>query len=205
MIIVDQVRFAYPAPGPDAIAKAITDICGLPVNYASSEYKDDLHEFSGDIFFTFAPTAKIEIRAYKQGAVEEFERQLNLPVPVATMKVEGRDDKDGTQRVYIESRSSELTLFYLTQLALKRTGGTLFHDLDDEAKYDQRITEPEMLARLQANTTYHKKRIPLYALGALCFVATLPFIIVWTFIKAPFRLAAVRRKHPELFNETKIK
>lgn len=205
-LIANQAKFAYPAPRPQLIAKTITDICGLKVAYVESEHGLDLHEFSGSLSFDLCPNEKVEIRAYKQGAVEKFHRDLNLPELAETIKPSGYYDKDGFQSIYIETQwGHEPTLLTMTQAALQRLGGEFQDGLEIDASALRPVAESEMRERLDANAALHKKRKPIYILGCVFIAATLPFHLVYALVRTPFSLFRLYRKHPTLFKQSNRK
>lgn len=161
-----------------------------------------MQEFAGELFFEVAPKERIEIRAYKSGAVKQFLEQTELPAGPTFMKTEGYDDAPGSLRVYTETYlGREPTLFNVVTLSLVRLGGILENKGDNLQAFDQKLTTAELLVRHRSNTARHQKLTPLYFLGGILLVLTLPFHLLWTVLRLPIRLLRIYRKNPELFRK----
>lgn len=202
-LILSTTKFAYPAPRPEAIARQASEICGLPIRYQASEHPlKDVHEFSGAFFFEAEPGEKIELHAYQQGAVKRFEKEAGLPDHPALLKTQGYTDDHGVQRVYMHTFfGREPTLFHVIELALLKLGGTAEEPNDQLVEYDRVITPGELQERFRANRAMHRKNRPWYVLYGVFVVLTIPFHLLWSFVRLPFELFRLRRKHPDLFKK----
>lgn len=203
-MICSVTKFDFPAPQPELIARKVSEICGLHAHYTRNEHTlDDVHEFSGTLCFETVPEEKIELYAYRQGAIKRFNEELGMPDHGARIKTQGYSDADGVQRVYLDSYvGCELTLFHITELALLKLGGNSERPSDAPAEHDRILTIEELRARFQANKEIHRKNRPWYVLYGVFLVLCLPFQLVWTIVSMPFMLFRQRRKHPELFKKS---
>lgn len=131
--------------------------------------------------------------------MQTYHESLDLPEPADLLKPQGYYDKDGIQRIYIETYlGGELTLLRVTELALQRLGGSFENGYTVDATFDRRLTEKEMQARLQANKSFHKRRAPLYVLAGILMIAALPFHIAWAVLSMPIKLRRIYKKYPSL-------
>ncbi len=199
-LILNKVEFHYPAPGPSDIVRKAQEICGLRASFEEDESKLALHEFSGEVFFECAPNERIQIRAYKQGAVERFEEETGYPSHPSIPRPEGHYDKDGTQTIYVETYfGHEPTLFRIVDVALQRLGGKSKDGCGSSTEYDRNLTETELLERLGKTATLHKRSRPLYIVGGILMILTLPFHLLWAVLSMPFKLFSLFRRHPGVF------
>ena len=200
--IMSVVKFDSPAPGPDVITRKASEICGLAICYERDEHTlDELHEFSGKLYFESMPEEKIDVRAYRQnGAKGRWDETNKISTSDAAMKPLGDSDSGEFQMVYLDSYlGCELTLFHVTELALVKLGGSTRRNSGNLVEHDKVLTAEELQARFQAHREFHRKNRPLYVLYALFIFLSLPFHIIWAIVSAPFALLGLRRKTPKSF------
>jgi hypothetical protein len=138
-----------------------------------------LYDVHGYLAFACAPDTHLEVHSYRAGAVREFCRHTfgNAHLPVAQI-VQGL-------RGYL---GQEPTLFFATLLALEALGGRPREPLSDEDRreYGVQISPAELQERRRRMTrralpgllirlVLLPVLIPLWAVGLLCFLVSLPW------------------------------
>ena len=123
-VVVDKVVFAGEVPTAARIAERVTAIVGHPVLVTESEPRDDLRDLSASLAFEGFPNSRVELTAYRVGAVEEYVRQLGMEKFPIAKAMEGAGEAADRRTVHIRAYiGQELTLFAATILALEALGG----------------------------------------------------------------------------------
>lgn len=193
-ITTAAVRFSGSAPSLPDICSAITDITSLPVVVIESS-EDELCGLFADIAFQCAPEQTLEITVHRPGAVDRFcDESFEGPADAAFMKqfVTGANEPPGTQTVHLRGYvGEEPTLMFTTELALAALGGTPSSEIpaEERADFARPITEAQLADRHRRAQRQVRKGfwlivlmlpvlIPLWLLGAIWFVVTMP-VTIW--------------------------
>jgi hypothetical protein len=193
-IVAGDAVFDGTAPQLQGIAEKVTELTGLAVEVTESdaEVKANLYDLHGYLAFACAPQSRIEVHAYRPGAVKELCEEMfgDADFPLARV-VKGRNEAPGTQTVYLRGFiGQEMTLFFATELALEALGGRSKYPLPEdvrrecgtpisEAQLQERMrkTAREMGSMFLVGLLLFPLLLPLWIVGLLWFVVTLPWRI----------------------------
>ena len=204
-LLIFNFEFDYPAPKPDILVAQISKTSGLPVSIVSAD-NDELHELSLLVAFDQFPKNTLELYAYRPGAIKKNnDKELketgfdhNWPIPV-----EGSDEVEGRQRIYINGYvGQEPTLMLATAIALEDLGGVGSEPVPDDEKSNFPITSRELKRRSRK----HQILIILFWLKSIVLLPiTIPIGIVRMiigFVMMPFEIRraykAVKKKYPNI-------
>lgn len=192
-LVLAIAKFNAPAPDPSEIVKMASEIIGLPIQFQSSENIPDFNLYAGEIFFQFIPEEKIQLYSYREYAIKEQEDKIveetGYESPFTT---EGYNDCNGVQRVYVRGiLGQEMTLLNVITIALKKLGGELEETYDELSEYDCKITEEELLQRVQK---YYKEMKPIFIRQKILNFISLPFIFLFAIISTPYFIFIAYKK-----------
>jgi hypothetical protein len=185
-VVIGEILFEGRAPMAAAIAKAVTDQCGLPVLVAESDatVKASLYDMHARFAFECAPELKLEVFSYLPGEVRTLYNSITAdaaPLLRRQLKVlKGLDEPEGHQAVHLRAHvGQDLSLFWVTTLALERLGGRGKRPVSPEvqAQYGGALTPALLKQRI------HKTHWLMLAAGVGWFLV-LPFNLVILFLHA---------------------
>jgi hypothetical protein len=190
-VVVTEVVFDGRAPALADIADAVTRRTGLPVAATDSgpDARGDLFDLHAHLAFADAPDTRVEMSAYRPGAVAELCRQMfrETGSPIAK-HVQGLNEPPGTQAVCVRGFvGQEPTLFFATILALESLGGRPRDPLDDDERqrYGTSIAPAELAERRRE---VRRRMWPAVVIGLVLLPILIPVWFAAFVLTMPWRI-----------------
>jgi hypothetical protein len=194
-MVFGELAFDGRAPDLSRIADKITELSGLPVcaTESGADVKGDLYDMHTRLAFACAPEEQLELHTDLPGTVRKFYNEaLEGIEPRSAKFVKGMGEPGGTQTVYLRSYiGQEPRLIVVSILALEALGGRPRHPISEEMKreYGTPITAAQLAERrwkLRKQARWGAAivllllpvLIPLWFVGLLAFLVTLPWCIL---------------------------
>jgi hypothetical protein len=192
-IITEEVRFEGQAPDAARIADKVKEIIGLPIilHESGPEMRCDFHSLHAQLAFARFPKQRVELTAYRPGAVQELQKRNGTDTLPFARAVQGAHERPGTQTVYMRGYiGQELTIIFATMLALEALGGHLREPVSEEMRreYGSRIATAELERRQRK---VERQSLLTLLLGTILLPILLPLwaaSIVWHLVKIPWRI-----------------
>jgi hypothetical protein len=193
-LVASEIAFDGRAPTAARVAEKVTELVGLPVlvNEDWPAGVDELYDLHAELAFARYPDIKVELYAYRPGAVAEFIARMDVNEVPFNRLMQGANEPPGTQVVYLRwFAGPDLTLFVATTIALEDLGGRAREPVTPEMRrnYAHPIAEAELDRR-------HRRARRKRFLALLATVALLPILVpfwlasaIWYLLTLPWRIS----------------
>ncbi len=177
----NKITFNGNIPSIDEITKKIADICGLAVVVA-----DSFEELPEEGMYESIIALAFECDSETRFSVVDFRKG----------RIQGNDEIDNAQVVYLRTSGKEITLYMVAQIAFELLGGKLENELTNEDRhlYNRLIDESE-INRRHAKNKKEANRAMFWLI--LMLPVYLPVYVIWgllAFLTAPISIWLDLRK-----------
>lgn len=183
-LILQSIKFKYPAPRAEDIAEAATSYCGLKV--LSEPLETDPHrEYSAKLYFDGYSDDWVEVYVFKPGALESDHEAICRLQGVEPKRLSDYyDEPEGVQKVRLEcSGLAESTLLQVLISSLCQMESSMEIEPVTFDRDNTKLTGTILEERRKAHELREKRAMPLRIIIGVLLLLTFPLWVVFWFVR----------------------